>query len=910
MKKTYTYKAVKGMSAVLMVLIIVLSSVFQDVQAQLIRPFTQRTSTFTPTKKIYNIKGDFQMIGNTNLTLQNYGDETPNSNNSMIFVDVDNTRNTLNSSSATLTLSTENGALPECSNIIYAGLYWTGRAHDGASSPDTFTVSKSFTGGEPQSVTTNYTVQHSAGVLIPNTSYTMAVTRLGNNNSYYLHYEITSNVGAPPIWLEFQNISPYVRYSLNSGSTWQNVSNEVITNNGNLRTATFDPIIFYNSSGYLYTVSSLVRDSRMNQTANTYRSTASASGTLTSISTDYTIIKHYDKRKVYLKGPGESSYLPVTANVNDISYPTSTAGMMYSAYAEVTDYVKAHGIGEYSVADIALREGDGGSTGFYGGWGLIVVYENSKMKWRDVTIFDGHAYVRDEAGSDAMTYYQLPVTGFNTAQNGHIRLKYGLMAGEGDRNLGATSIDRFSIRDTTNHAWNNLHHPNNTADNYFNSSVYTGGNVRNPSLLNNTGMDIVMDTIPNVNNAVIKNSQTSTLFRYGTNQDTYIIFCMGLAVDAYVPYMEAKNSILKVDNINYSSGMTVLPGDTVEYTLELRNKGNEQINNGMMQIPIPYAASYVEGSITVAYYDDFTSPPPVFNPNLGANGSIVWSYGVLPLAPPGNPDFLLGKMTFKLRASTDCFVLSNSACVPQVTIDGICSGVGETSGTNFNDVKFIQGYQMEGTCQGEPIYDPVSIVIDRDQFVSTNCQGQDYTTQAFNYCNFTGSIPFVNVTGHFPTGSRYYSAVDTSGPNPVPAVGATEYNVLTGFPNTVGTTTYYVIPPGTVTCSYQFTITVESITSVPVVAPVTYCRGDVAVPLAATPSVPGYVLYYYTSPTDETAETSITPSTATTGTFHYYVAEGKAGQCISTNRADLLVTVDPCACLDLISNRNVIKILK
>ena len=78
---------------------------------------------------------------------------------------------------------------------------------------------------------------------------------------------------------------------------------------------------------------------------------------------------------------------------------------MYSAYAEITDYVKDHGIGEYFVADIALNEGNGGNTGYFGGWGMVVVYENSKMKWRDVTIFDGYAYLPGQTN----TYGELPV---------------------------------------------------------------------------------------------------------------------------------------------------------------------------------------------------------------------------------------------------------------------------------------------------------------------------------------------------------------------------------------------------------------------------------------------------------------------------------------------------------------------
>ena len=53
--------------------------------AQVLVPFAQRTSTYTPTTKIYNIKGDFQMIGNTNMTLQSYSDDGNNSSN-MIFI--------------------------------------------------------------------------------------------------------------------------------------------------------------------------------------------------------------------------------------------------------------------------------------------------------------------------------------------------------------------------------------------------------------------------------------------------------------------------------------------------------------------------------------------------------------------------------------------------------------------------------------------------------------------------------------------------------------------------------------------------------------------------------------------------------------------------------------------------------
>ncbi|MEZ4856141.1 MAG: hypothetical protein R2812_06680 [Gelidibacter sp.] len=56
--------------------------------------------------------------------------------------------------------------------------------------------------------------------------------------------------------------------------------------------------------------------------------------------------------------------------------------------------------------------------------GMVVVYENSKMKWRDVTVFDGHAYVV----STNNNAYTIDVNGFNATQKFNVKL--GMMAGE------------------------------------------------------------------------------------------------------------------------------------------------------------------------------------------------------------------------------------------------------------------------------------------------------------------------------------------------------------------------------------------------------------------------------------------------------------------------------------------------
>ena len=104
--------------------------------------FNPRTPVTSPGTTIHHVKGDFSLIGNTNLTLSSYGNSTNNSNNTMQYVDVDTDNTTFNSSSATLTYSNENGANPNCTNVVFAGLYWTGRSSNGSSSPDIFDVTK------------------------------------------------------------------------------------------------------------------------------------------------------------------------------------------------------------------------------------------------------------------------------------------------------------------------------------------------------------------------------------------------------------------------------------------------------------------------------------------------------------------------------------------------------------------------------------------------------------------------------------------------------------------------------------------------------------------------------------------------------------------------------------------------
>jgi hypothetical protein len=58
-----------------------------------------------------------------------------------------------------------------------------------------------------------------------------------------------------------------------------------------------------------------------------------------------------------------------------------------------------------------------------------------------------------------------------------------------------------------------------------------------------------MFNLPNTNNSIIANNQTTTTFRYGTTQDTYIIFSIVFAVDAYQPDIVGINSLETINGI-------------------------------------------------------------------------------------------------------------------------------------------------------------------------------------------------------------------------------------------------------------------------------------------------------------------------------------------------------------------------
>lgn len=574
------------------------------------------------------------------------------------------------------------------------------------------------------------------------------------------------------------------------------------------------------------------------------------------------------KSKIKLKAPGESSYTELSSN--EIYRGSINEVGMFVGYVDITNIVRQAGVGTYAVADIATRTGLSLPTGYYGGWGMIIIYENQTLKWRDITVFDGYSVIRWDrttaGGSPIPTYGQLNVSGFRTAPTGDINIRMGMMAGEGDINISGDSFD-IQVLNTSN--WETLFHGGNTANNFFNSSIYTGGNPRRPNLKNNYGMDVSMFDLNNTGNRLITNNQTSTRFRFGTAQDSYVIFNITFAVDAFVPEVQAYHR--EVSGVLQHG--TVLPGQELEFEVDIFNKGTDVIKDGKVVIDLPINMHFQSTQIDNGLGTVSWIHPLGTDPNLYSGGQIIWEIGDIRLGTTS--DELISKLIYKARVTDNCAMLLSSEdnCGLEIGINGNITGKGELSNKEIGD-KLVSSYESE-SCVGVPDFSDFSMAIAVDNAFGESC-GIELVNGVLQYpvfCNIVnGEISRTDVSSIYPTGTRYYASSPTS-------VGY-ENSLIEGdfsVSNDGNKTKYYAVVPGSKPgCFMSFEVFIQGITSVPLTENVSTCLGEEPVlnnQVSEEGESQGLTLFYFEEE-DTAMPMEDLPSPTEIGSHSYYVAEG------------------------------------
>lgn len=670
-------------------------------QAFTLRGTTQSTPYYEAETKLFNLKGDFLQIGNSNITTSKGNPNGENGNTKVSFNNTDNNPDVINSSSANLVFP-ETG----CENeIVAAYLYWSGRA-------------------TKRMIASTNNGQNRLG------GYILSRTTGGSGNSGYVNFRFTGTNRTQYDFRLSRNGALAYRTAASGAYTSITPTNTYTTGSGNSqkRFVEFSPIIMYDGNDYQIVISAVCREYSESQSSSTayvdiiYK----ANGNL------------LNKNTVKIKAEN-GTYEDIIAEPENSYYSETADNHMYYSSAEITNIVKnAYSIygnnTTYTVANIYAGQSpdnysNDDGTGFYGGWGIVVIYHNPSKKLKDIAIFNGFAYVYNDAG-----YYDISLSGFRTVLNGAVGVDIGVMAGEGDYSIDG---DYLSIRQRNSNNFTTLSVPlseggNGNTNNYFHAYINGGtgdnrGITRNPSIRNNTGLDISKISIPNNGNAIINNQQTQTTIRYGTDGDTYCIFNFVFAADAYIFQIDALHHLKTGSPAIPPTGMEL--GKSYTYEVDIYNYGEIGLNNGIATIQLPKDVVY-NGALSIIP----ANAPINYN---STNNTLTWQMGDIPEAPLNS---ILAKMEYTITIP-DCenITLNSNCTIDPIAFDGFLYGTNPLTNKPI-DTRFTIGYN-ESTVgcilTKDPIKGPLTYVIDLK-----NCNEPDIQLSSTKQC--TGGNAVIN----------------------------------------------------------------------------------------------------------------------------------------------------------------------
>lgn len=278
--------------------------------------------------------------------------------------------------------------------------------------------------------------------------------------------------------------------------------------------------------------------------------------------------------QVRLTGP-DGLTTPITGGLD-----TLATGSAYQGSADVTSLVQAAGEGSYTVANVQSTTG----TNQYAGWSLVVVLSDPDEPSRNLTVYRGFGSI---TGTDVEEF---TVDGFLTPPSGPVRTEIGVVVYEGDRGLTGDqlSLEGRAVTDASN-----------PAGDTFNSSATVAGTdllQRNPAYRNQMGMDTDVIAVDDY----LTNSDTSATLRLTTNGDVYYPGVVTFATELYDPTLLGNKSVQRIaSDGTASSAAQVLVGDTLEYTVPVRNIGLDDAVGSVFHDSVPVGTEFVPGSLVV-----------------------------------------------------------------------------------------------------------------------------------------------------------------------------------------------------------------------------------------------------------------------------------------------------------------------
>ncbi len=263
----------------------------------------------------------------------------------------------------------------------------------------------------------------------------------------------------------------------------------------------------------------------------------------------------------------------------------------YQSTADVTTLVAAQGNGAYRISGV-------NSKGFvntndnvnFAAWWMVVFYEDFTQAPRNLALFDGLDLVNNGTTQNAtLSGFLVPNAGFTA--------KLGVITYEGDNQASGDSL-LFGPSAPLNNG-DRLSDGANPITNFFNS---TRSNLGTPltvvgDLPQLTGgaqsmgsfdMDIVDIT------SRVSAGQTSAAIQANSSGDVYFLGAFVTSISTFRPdFTGSEKTVVDVN------GGTTVPGDVLEYTINVVNNGNDTSVNTILADALPVGVTYVPNSIAI-----------------------------------------------------------------------------------------------------------------------------------------------------------------------------------------------------------------------------------------------------------------------------------------------------------------------
>ena len=292
-------------------------------------------------------------------------------------------------------------------------------------------------------------------------------------------------------------------------------------------------------------------------------------------------------RKIKIRKGSFLSYTEFTATQVDRNsfIQNNESYTRYQAFADITSFITTGGTGTYSVGNAALSTGIIDNGGNYGGWCIVIVYENPTINYNSIRLYDGFQQVFDNGNPLSTT---VTLTGLNVP-SGPLSASDAMMGAvtwEGDANL---------LGDYLKINGNPFSNAINPVNNPWNGTVSVNAahiTTKNPNYSNQMGIDI--DLFEVGTGYGITPNATSAVLEFGTEADQYFPGIFSFVIRMKEPTITLDKLVTDV-----SGNGKAEVGEVLVYTLKGKNLGPGNANAVTINDTLPPTVTYLPNSLRV-----------------------------------------------------------------------------------------------------------------------------------------------------------------------------------------------------------------------------------------------------------------------------------------------------------------------